>query len=111
MNIQSIDFQPLIQWINETLGLDSYELGIDFSVNLSGRRPSIVSPNLVEYSGVFKACYSTVTVDFFNFNSNETGEIWATIYLNYEHKTRGSNGSQIGTCWHSPIDGWTFENK
>ncbi len=106
MNIQSIDFQPLFQWINETLGTND----IPFSVNLSGRRPSIVSPNLVEYSGVFKACYSIVTVDFFNFNSNETGEIWATIYLNYEHKTRGSNGSQIGTCWYNPVDGWTFEN-
>ena len=106
MNIQEIDFQPLFQWINKTL-----QTSQDFEISFEGKRPRIVCENLQHDSGIFKAVIKEVSVDFFNFHFEpETGKIWATVYLNYESWSGGSNGMQIGNCWFNPEEGWTFES-
>lgn len=107
MNIQSIDFKPLFQWINLNLGTTA-----KFAINLEDKRPRIVNvDNLWNDSGIFQSVIKEVTVDFFNFDfKEETGNLWATIYLNYESWKGGSNGMQLGTCWFNPETGWTFES-
>ncbi len=107
MTVQEIDFQPLFQWINESLKINAI-----FSINLEGKRPTIVNgDNLWNDSGIFKSVIKDVTVDFFNFDfKEESGELWATVYLNYESWSGGSNGMQIGTVWFNTEIGWTFES-
>lgn len=104
MKISEINFQPLFQWINTALGTSA-----KFAINLEGK-PTIVNVNnLYNDSGIFKAVIKEVSVDFFNFEfKEETGNLWATIYLNYESRLGGSNGMQIGTCWFNPLAGWRF---
>lgn len=107
MNIQSIDFKPLFQWINLNLGTSA-----KFAINLEGKRPTIVNvDNLYNNSGIFQSVIKDVTVDFFNFDfKEETGNLWATVSLSYESWAGGSNGMKIGTCWFKPETGWTFES-
>lgn len=107
MNIQEIDFQPLFTWINNQLNTN-----IEFSINFEGKRPKIVCPNLFNQSGIFMSVIKEVEVDFFNFNFNEeTGNLWATVYLNYESWSSGSNGMHIGSCWFNPETGWMLESE
>lgn len=108
MNIQEIDFKPLFQWINQSIGLNAiFHMGFK-----DGCRPWIVNgDNLWNDSGIFQSVIKNVKVDFFNFEYNEeTGSLWATVNINFESWTQGSNGIQIGTCWFNPEEGWTFES-
>ena len=107
MNIQDINFKPLFQWINTCLGTQA-----TFAINLDSKRPKIVTvTNLFNHSGIFQSVINNVTVDFFNFNYTDEGNIWATVNLSYESWSGGSNGMQIGTCWFNPETGWTFESS
>lgn len=108
MTIQEIDFQPLFQWINKTL-----QTSQDFEISFEGKRPSLkVGRSLYHnHCGIFQSVIKEVTVDLFNFEFiEEIGNLWATVYLNYESWSGGSNGMQIGTCWFNPETGWTFES-
>lgn len=108
MNIQEIDFQPLFIWINKTL-----QTSQDFEISFEGKRPSLkVGRSLYHNdSGIFKSVIKDVYVDFFNFDfKEETGNLWATVYIGYESWSGGSNGMQIGNVWFDPQEGWTFES-
>ena len=107
MNITEVNFKPLFQWINKNLGTNAH-----FQISFEGKRPTIVcGNNLYNESAIFKAVIQEVKVDFFNFSYDETtGKLWATISLNYESWSGGSNGMQIGMCWFNPEEGWTFES-
>lgn len=109
MNIQEIDFQPLFQWINNTLQTNQ-----DFKISFEGNRPMICRTDRSLYHnhiGIFQSVIKDAAVDFFNFDfKEETGNLWATVYLSYESWSGGSNGMQIGTCWFNPETGWKFES-
>jgi len=108
MNISEINFNPLFQWINETL-----QTSQDFEISFEGKRPSLkVDRSLYRnHTGIFQSVIKDITVDFFNFNFNEVdGKLWANVYLNYESWSGGSNGMEIGNVWFNPEEGWTFES-
>lgn len=106
---EQIDFQPLINWIQEQLGV-TFPMVITYKEGM--RTPTIETPNLQPHSGIFASVVRDVVVQFFNFNYNENeNTLWGTIYLTYNAWSRGSNGMQIGSCWWNPNDGWKFETE
>lgn len=104
-----LNWQPLFDWINEKLTID-----VKFHIDLSGKRPRIVSPNLVNESGIFRAVCKEVEVGIFSFGYTENiGDnkrgFWASVYLFYESNSGGSNGMEIGHVWYdADLDKWRF---
>lgn len=101
-----IDWTPLVDWINATLGVD-----VEIYVDLSGKRPQILCPNLVGDSGIFSAVVREVSVGFFNFDGN-ADNFWGTISLFYQSWNSGSNGMKVGDVWYNcTTKEWTFETS
>ena len=96
---------PIRTPINQCLGTNA-----KFAIRLEGKRPTIVNvDNLYNESAIFKSVIKEVNVDFFNYEYKD-GNLWATICLNYQSWSGGSNGMQIGTVWFNAETGWTFES-
>ncbi len=100
MELSQIDYQPLFTWINKELRTCA-----KFEIDLKGRRLGIISPNLVENSGLFAGAFSQVTVDIFNFTKMESG-FWGTVCVSYETFKGGSNGVVFGEFEWNEVLGW-----
>jgi hypothetical protein len=100
-----IDWQPLFDWINSQTNTD-----VKFDIDLSGRRPEIVSPNIVEHCGAFASVCETVEVQFFGLGMDELG-FASTVSLRYMSWSGGSNGMNIGDVYYShEFKKWNFES-
>lgn len=110
MKPQDINWNPLFAWINQTLGTE-----VEFSMDFSGKRPTIVCPNLFNNAGIFKTAFKEIEVGFFGFweTKNENNEVIGfsgCVNLFYRHWGGGSNGAEIGMFWFE--DGkWKFESE
>ena len=67
-------------------------------------RIRVVSQDLIDYAGIFKAAMKDVHITSFNSEFSEGTKdkgpyLWMTIQLSYEHLGGGSNGAQITTAW------------
>ena len=106
-NVQDILFFEFFRWLNSELNLD-LNWSIKFNDN---KRPTLISPNLVDHAGIFALAVQEVEVDLFGFNFDETtGQFWASVSLTYKSFSGGSNGMEIGNIWYNPESGWTFES-
>lgn len=63
MTIQEINFQPMLQWISEQLGIE-VELSVEF-IPAGHKLVKIVCPNLQEHGGIFRTVVSEAMADFF----------------------------------------------
>ena len=98
-----IDWQPLFDWINSQTNTD-----IKFDIDLTGRRPKIVSPNIVEHCGAFASVCEIVEVQFFGLNIDEFG-FAATVQLSYMSWSGGTNGMNIGEVYYNhEFKQWDF---
>ena len=103
MDYSKINFQPLFDWINTKIHAE-----VEFGIDITGKRPEIVSPNIVDYCGAFASVCESVEVGFFNFQVSKDG-FWATVYLNYQSWSGGSNGMQIGDVYYDCAnEQWDF---
>lgn len=113
-----IDWQPLFDWINSQVYVGDCYLdpvskqitcdSIKFDIDLSGRRPEIVSPNIVEHCGAFASVCETVEVQFFGLGIDELG-FAATVSLRYTSWGGGSNGMNIGDVYYNhQFKQWDF---
>ena len=60
--------------------------------------------------GCFGNVISKVSIDFFNYGIDADGNLWGTVYLNYESHDGGSNGMKVLTCWYNAANQqWKFE--
>ena len=101
-----IDWTPMFDSINNVLGTS-----IEFSIDFSEKRPTIVCPNLTEQSGIFAAVVREVEVSFFNFSGNSEN-FWGTLYLCYRSWSGGTNGMQFGDVWYDcATKEWKFESS
>lgn len=110
MNIEQIDFQPLCNTINDLLQLPDVIKPEMFEFR-GDKRPHIKCPNLLEYAGsIGKAIWNDCSVTFFNWEANND-VLWATVYVHYEYKGRGSNMGELLTCWYYPsTQSWVFQD-
>lgn len=98
-----IDWQPLFDWINSQIQAD-----IKFDIDLTDRRPELVSPNIVEHAGVFASVCETVEVQFSGLGMDELG-FAATVSLRYMSWSGGSNGMNIGDVYYNhQFKQWDF---
>lgn len=96
-NLETVDWSPLFKEINKRLGTK-----LNLKMDTTGKRPKIISPNIVNETGIFKNIFEKVSVDIFNFSSkNDEGSLWMwmTIDVYYTNKRGGSNGQQFLTAW------------
>ncbi len=110
MNYSEVNWKQLFAWLNEVLGTN-----VEFQIDLSGKRPQIVSPNLFGDSGIFKAVVSEIEVGFFGFweTKDENDQVVGfsgTVNLSYQAWSRGSNGMEVGNVWYKSGK-WTFESS
>ena len=114
-HFSSADFSAFNAHLKSVLGLKD----LDISIDLSGKKPEIICENLVANSGIFAATLSDVRPYIFNFDSSENnGEayLWMTVYLSYQHKDGGTNGSKLFTAWYYTEEtqhhnsGWVFKS-
>lgn len=105
MDLTSINYQPLFQKICETLGKE-----IDLKMDFSGKRPDIVSPNLISLCGPFQAICTEVEVGIFSQGTGDEDRFyWMNVSLFYKHKSGGGNGSTMFDAWYYAADqSWKF---
>jgi len=100
MQISDINFQPLL----DNLGI---KFGTVFQVDTTGKKPHIISPNLVDQCGILGMGLSEVTIDFFNFGEMEEGGYWMNVYFWMKQLGGGTNGAEIMTA-HVDEGGWRW---
>ena len=108
MQLQEVNWLPFIKHLENILGVPVR------GINLDGKSPSIICQDLTEYVGFLKHGLAGVSVGFFNFKFWEEPQkegganLWATVYINLEHKTGGNNQVHIFTAWYYDEEGWIF---
>ena len=106
MDFRTIDYTPLFNHIRETLNLPSTVVfGMDVRPEVS--RPEFISPNIVDYCGVFAAVCKWVGVSRFGYGNDNFG-IWIGVDLRYEAISGGSNGLTIFDAYYTEEEGWKF---
>lgn len=102
MDFTTINWQPFISHLEATLGIQGM-----FKIDLTGKRPEIISENLVNFSGIMRAAFSEIEASIFNFSC--TQYIWGTVNLSYRLHEMGTNGAQLFTFWYHETEGWRFK--
>lgn len=99
-----MNFQPLYDQIQKSLGIQ-FEM---YALVTVKDRIALETPNLIDYSGIFKATMETVYVGVFSSGKTETG-YWMNVNLFYTLLSGGSNGSTIFDAWVDTTTGeWKF---
>lgn len=97
---EEINFDYLIQYLSGRFNI--YNLDVD----LSGKRPHLISPNLTSQCGIVGEVLDNVTVDFFTFMEMEDGGYWMTVYLWL--KGDGTTGIQLCSATVDKNNNWTI---
>lgn len=113
----SIDFKPLLNKINNLIGLElTYDINITKNVYGNYNYFKIESKeNLVDNFPILELAWREFKVTTFNasiYCDKTTGKLnlWCTIQYSYQHQDFGSNGAQILTAWYEE-DKWIIQTK
>lgn len=103
----SIDFKPLLDKINELIGLElTYDISIEKNNFGTYNYFKIKNrENLIDNFPILALAWKEFKVSTFNANiccDKKTGElkIWCTIDFSYRHYSGGTNGATILTAWY-----------
>lgn len=100
--IMAINFDPLLQYLSRRFNIS------DLDVDISGKIPHLISPNLAPQCGILGDVLDSATVDFFNFKELEGGGYWMTVYLWL--KKDGTTGIQLCSATVDKFNNWEIQN-
>ena len=103
----SIDFKPLLDKINELIGLElTYDISIEKNSFGTYNYFKIENrENLIDNFPILALAWREFKVSTFNANiccNKETGKLnlWCSINYSYRHYSYGTNGATILTAWY-----------
>lgn len=110
----SINFQPLFDKINTTIGLQlTYTTSLEKNRDGSYRIEIDSNEDISNIFILLKAAWKEFKVGNFSSSicpNNETRNLkfWCTINYNYVHQDGGTNGAHILDAFYTPENGWKF---
>ena len=94
----TINFDYLLQYLSERFNISNLD------VDISGKKPHLISPNVASQCGILGDVLDNATVDFFNFKELEDGSYWMTVYLWL--KKDGTTGIQLCSATVDKFNNW-----
>ena len=98
----AINFDPLLQYLSRRFNIS------DLDVDISGKIPHLISPNLAPQCGILCNVLDSAMIDFFNFKELEDGGYWMTVYLWL--KKDGTTGIQLCSATVDKFNNWEIQN-